>query len=154
MLRHDDGTATTLFLHGGSPQEGSARRWSRRFQNPATRTHPILIVLSLKAGGVGPQPHGRQRTSFHFDRWWNPAVENQATDRAYRIGQTRTVHVHKFVVSGHARGTHRRDDRARRPSWPENIIGSGERWLTELDTDQLRQILSLRNESIGVDTEE
>jgi SNF2 family DNA or RNA helicase len=70
---------------------------------------------------------------FHFDRWWNPAVENQATDRAYRIGQTRTVHVHKFVVRGTLE--ERIDEMIEaKTELAENIIGAGERWLTELDT--------------------
>jgi SNF2 family DNA or RNA helicase len=111
-------------------------------------SHPILI-LSLKAGGVGLNLTAASHV-IHYDRWWNPAVEDQATDRAYRIGQTKTVQVHKFVVSGTLE--ERIDEMIeRKTELARNIIGAGERWLTELDTDQLRQILSLRNESIGVE---
>ncbi|MCA9310118.1 MAG: SWF/SNF helicase family protein, partial [Phycisphaerales bacterium] len=103
--------------------------------------------LSLKAGGVGLNLTAASHV-FHFDRWWNPAVENQATDRAFRIGQTRAVHVHKFIVSGTL------EDRIdqmieSKIALAEDVIGSGEDWLTELDTAQLREILSLRPEALA-----
>ena len=84
---------------------------------------------------------------IHFDRWWNPAVENQATDRAFRIGQTRTVNVHKMITSGTLEERidqmiEQKTDLARR------IIGTGESWLTELDSDRLRDVLSLRETSL------
>ena len=60
---------------------------------------PPIFILSIKAGGTGLNLT-RANHVFHFDRWWNPAVENQATDRAFRIGQKRNVQVHKFVCSG------------------------------------------------------
>ncbi len=143
MLRHETGRET-LFLHGGSPQK-AREKMVDRFQNPGEDT-PILIV-SLKAGGVGLNLTAATHV-FHFDRWWNPAVENQATDRAYRIGQTRTVHVHKFVVRGTLE--ERIDEMIEaKTELAENIIGSGERWLTELDTTQLREILTLRADAIG-----
>ena len=86
----------------------------------------------------------------HFDRWWNPAVENQATDRAHRIGQTRTVQVHKFVVRGTLE--ERIDEMIEsKLELAENIIGAGESWLTEMDTDDLKNILQLRAEAIGDD---
>ncbi len=142
MLRHHLGR-DVLFLHGGTTQ---AQRQSiiETFQKEGTA--PILI-LSLKAGGVGLNLTAATHV-FHFDRWWNPAVENQATDRAYRIGQTRTVQVHKFVV----RGTlEERIDQMieSKTALAENIIGSGEQWLTELDTSQLREILTLRNDAVS-----
>jgi SNF2 family DNA or RNA helicase len=142
MLRHQLGR-DVLFLHGGTTQ---AQRQSiiETFQKEGTA--PILI-LSLKAGGVGLNLTAATHV-FHFDRWWNPAVENQATDRAYRIGQTRTVQVHKFVV----RGTlEERIDQMieSKTALAENIIGSGEQWLTELDTSQLREILTLRNDAVS-----
>jgi len=133
-----------LFLHGGTPQK-MREQLVANFQK-SDGTHPILLV-SLKAGGVGLNLTAANHV-FHFDRWWNPAVENQATDRAYRIGQTRTVQVHKFVV----RGTlEERIDQMieAKTELAENIIGSGERWLTELDTEQLRDILTLRNDAIS-----
>jgi len=145
MLRHRFDT-DVLFLHGGTPQK-QRQAMVDAFQR-ADGTHPILI-LSLKAGGVGLNLTAATHV-FHYDRWWNPAVENQATDRAYRIGQTRTVVVHKYLV----RGTlEERIDQMieQKTELAENIIGSGERWLTELSTDDLRSILTLRSDAIGED---
>src|SRR5690606_21034827 len=111
----------------------------------ADGSKPVL-VLSLRAGGVGLNLTAATHV-FHFDRWWNPAVENQATDRAYRIGQTRTVQVHKFVVKGTLE--ERIDEMIeQKTELAENIIGGGERWLTELSTDQLRDVLTLRQDAI------
>ena len=112
---------------------------------------PDYIAQGLQsvAGGVGLNLTAATHV-FHFDRWWNPAVETQATDRAYRIGQTRRVQVHKFVV----RGTlEERIDQMieSKVELAENIIGSGERWLTELSTDQLRELLTLRNDAVDDD---
>ncbi len=143
MLRHQFGREV-LFLHGGTPQK-AREKMVEQFQDPVSDS-PILLV-SLKAGGVGLNLTAATHV-FHFDRWWNPAVENQATDRAYRIGQTRTVHVHKFVVRGTLE--ERIDEMIEaKTELAENIIGSGERWLTELDTGQLREILTLRADAIG-----
>ncbi len=80
----------------------------RRFQEDEHA--PPIFILSLKAGGTGLNLT-RANHVFHFDRWWNPAVEDQATDRAFRIGQKRNVQVHKFVTIGHAGGDDRRHDR-------------------------------------------
>lgn len=135
-----------LFLHGGTPQ-AQRQKLVETFQE-ATGKRPILI-LSLKAGGVGLNLTAATHV-FHFDRWWNPAVENQATDRAYRIGQTRTVQVHKYVVRGTLE--ERIDEMIEsKIELAEQIIGSGERWLTELDTDQLRDILTLRSDAIDIE---
>ncbi|MEM9065236.1 MAG: DEAD/DEAH box helicase [Planctomycetota bacterium] len=133
-----------LFLHGGVPQK-ARQRLVEQFHEEGDR-HPILL-LSLKAGGVGLNLTAASHV-FHFDRWWNPAVEDQATDRAYRIGQTKTVQVHKYVVRGTLE--ERIDDMIeRKTELARNIIGAGERWLTELDTDRLREILTLRHETVG-----
>ena len=70
---------------------------------------------------------------FHFDRWWNPAVEDQATDRAYRIGQTRNVQVHKFVSPGTLEESIDELIEGKR-ALAQNIVGAGENWLTELST--------------------
>ena len=132
-----------LFIHGGTTQP-QRQALIERFQK-ADGTAPVLL-LSLRAGGVGLNLTAATHV-FHFDRWWNPAVENQATDRAYRIGQTRKVQVHKFVV----RGTlEERIDQMieSKTELAENIIGSGEAWISELNTDQLRDILSLRNDAV------
>ncbi|CAG1009136.1 hypothetical protein PHYC_03661 [Phycisphaerales bacterium] len=142
MLRHQFGR-DVLFMHGGTTQP-QRQAIIDRFQK-ADGTAPVLI-LSLRAGGVGLNLTAATHV-FHFDRWWNPAVENQATDRAYRIGQTRTVQVHKFVV----RGTlEERIDQMieSKTELAENIIGAGEGWLSELSTDQLRDILTLRNDAV------
>lgn len=133
-----------LFLHGGTTQK-QRQDLINRFQR-ADGTTPLLI-LSLKAGGVGLNLTAATHV-FHFDRWWNPAVENQATDRAYRIGQTKRVQVHKFVV----RGTlEERIDAMieQKTELAEQIVGAGERWLTELDTSQLRDLLTLRGDAVG-----
>ncbi len=133
-----------LFLHGGTPQK-QREEIVRKFQKEGQKS-PILLV-SLRAGGVGLNLTAATHV-FHFDRWWNPAVENQATDRAYRIGQTRTVQVHKFVVRGTLE--ERIDEMIeQKMELATNIIGAGERWLTELSTDQLRDILTLRDDAVG-----
>jgi SNF2 family DNA or RNA helicase len=142
MISHRFGK-DVLFIHGGTTQP-QRQAIIERFQK-ADGSAPVL-VLSLRAGGVGLNLTAATHV-FHFDRWWNPAVENQATDRAYRIGQTRTVQVHKFVV----RGTlEERIDQMieSKTELAENIIGSGEAWISELSTDQLRDILTLRNDAV------
>jgi len=147
FLRHELGREI-LFLHGGTPQ-AQRQKLIDRFQEATGKT-PILI-LSLKAGGVGLNLTAATHV-FHFDRWWNPAVENQATDRAYRIGQTRTVQVHKFVVRGTLE--ERIDEMIEsKTELAENIIGHGERWLTELDSSQLREMLTLRTDAIADEDE-
>jgi hypothetical protein len=133
-----------LVLHGGTPQ-GQRQTIVDRFQK-ADGSAPVLI-LSLKAGGVGLNLTAASHV-FHFDRWWNPAVENQATDRAFRIGQTKTVNVHKFIVGGTL------EDRIdqmieSKIALAEDVIGSGEDWLTELSTTALRDILTLRPEAMA-----
>jgi SNF2 family DNA or RNA helicase len=128
-----------LFLHGGTPQ-AKRDQLVARFQDPEG-TAPIF-VLSLKAGGVGLNLTAANHV-FHYDRWWNPAVENQATDRAFRIGQLRTVNVHKMISAG---TLEERIDQMieQKTELATQIIGAGEQWLTELSTGQLRDILSLR----------
>jgi len=131
------------FLHGGTPQ---ARREQliERFQSGDPKC-PIF-VLSLKAGGVGLNLTAANHV-FHFDRWWNPAVENQATDRAFRIGQHRTVYVHKMISEG---TLEERIDQMieQKTELAQQIIGSGESWLTELSTGQLRDLLTLRRDTL------
>ncbi|RMH26492.1 MAG: DEAD/DEAH box helicase [Planctomycetota bacterium] len=137
-----------LFLHGGTP-EAERRRLIDRFQ--AGDGSAPFFVLSLKAGGFGLNLTAASHV-FHVDRWWNPAVESQATDRAHRIGQTRTVHVHKFVVAG---TLEERIDRMieEKSDLAERIIGSGERGLTELSTESLRDLLTLRRDALEEDAE-
>src|SRR5256712_7656771 len=105
---------------------------------------PPLFILSLKAGGVGLNLTAANHV-FHFDRWWNPAVENQATDRAFRIGQTRNVQVHKYVCAGTFEET--LDDLIeRKVALAESIVRTSESWITEMSTDDLRELFRLRRE--------
>jgi SNF2 family DNA or RNA helicase len=120
-------------------------RMVERFQQ--ARRGPSVFVLSLKAGGLGLNLT-RANHVFHYDRWWNPAVENQATDRVFRIGQKRDVWVHKFVCVG---TLEERIDALieSKQSLAESVIGTGESWLTELTTDQLRALVTLRPGAVG-----
>ncbi|MEM1239336.1 MAG: DEAD/DEAH box helicase [Cyanobacteria bacterium P01_H01_bin.26] len=132
-----------LFLYGSTSQPAREAMVDRFQQDP---NGPKLFILSLKAGGVGLNLT-RANHVFHFDRWWNPAVENQATDRAFRIGQTRNVQVHKFVCSGTLE--ERINDMIEsKKALAEQVVGAGEQWLTELDTDQLRQLLLLDRKAV------
>jgi SNF2 family DNA or RNA helicase len=101
-----------------------------------------FMVLSLKAGGVGLNLTEANHV-VHFDRWWNPAVENQATDRAFRIGQKKNVVVHKFITQGsiEEKIDAMLEEKTRLSS--EVIAASGEGWITELQNDQLMELFSL-----------
>ena len=133
-----------LFLHGGVPR-GQRERMVDRFQSEADG--PAVFVLSLKAGGTGLNLT-RASHVFHFDRWWNPAVEAQATDRAFRIGQTRRVQVHKLVCLGTLEEKIDAMIESKK-GVAEQVVGTGEGWLTELSTAELRQVLALRPEAVG-----
>jgi SNF2 family DNA or RNA helicase len=135
-----------LFLHGGTPQK-QRDRMLLRFQEEEHA--PSIFVLSLKAGGTGLNLM-RANHVFHYDRWWNPAVENQATDRAYRIGQTRDVQVHKFICAGTLEERVDALIESKR-ALAESVIGAGEDWLTELTTDDLRDLVALRGEALEAD---
>ncbi len=132
------------FLHGGTPQK-QRDEMVRVFQSPGTDKR--IFILSLRAGGLGLNLTAATHV-FHFDRWWNPAVEQQATDRAYRIGQQRRVQVHKFVSMG---TVEERIDRllSEKMQLADNIVGSGDEWLTSLSTAELTEYLKLTNEAIG-----
>jgi SNF2 family DNA or RNA helicase len=133
-----------LYLHGGVP----ARQRDclvDRFQNDPHG--PRLFLLSLKAGGTGLNLTAANHV-FHFDRWWNPAVENQATDRAFRIGQSRNVQVHKFLCVGTLE--EKIDEMIeRKQEVAGRVVGEGEAWLTELSNEQLKDLFALRREAIG-----
>jgi SNF2 family DNA or RNA helicase len=135
--------AEPLFLHGGTPAKGRDAM-VRQFQ---AEGGPSLFILSLKAGGVGLNLT-RASHVFHFDRWWNPAVEDQATDRAFRIGQTRNVQVHKFVCGGTLEEQIDAMIEGKR-ALAAQVLGAGEGWLTELSTDQLRELVTLRRDALG-----
>ena len=133
-----------LFLHGAVPRQ-QRDRMVERFQ--ADGDGPQIFILSLKAGGTGLNLT-RASHVFHFDRWWNPAVENQATDRVFRIGQTRNVQVHKFLCMGTLE--EKIDEMIeRKKEIAEGVVGTGEGWLTELSTAELKEIFALRKEAIG-----
>ncbi|XID92578.1 DEAD/DEAH box helicase [Paenibacillaceae bacterium WGS1546] len=134
---------TVEFLHGGV-NKNQRDRMIERFQNEDPGGRYRFLVLSIKAGGTGLNLTAANHV-FHYDRWWNPAVEDQATDRAYRIGQSRDVQVHKFVALGTLE--ERIDEMiVRKKQFSSQIVGSGESWITELTTDELKEMFSLRRE--------
>ncbi|HEV8269641.1 MAG TPA: DEAD/DEAH box helicase, partial [Thermoanaerobaculia bacterium] len=135
--------AEVLFLHGGVGRKARGEM-VRRFQEEDVP--PLFFVLSLKAGGSGLNLT-RASHVFHFDRWWNPAVEDQATDRAYRIGQTRNVQVHKFVC----RGTlEERIDRMieEKRALARSIVSTGESWIADLTNEELTSLVALSPEAV------
>jgi SNF2 family DNA or RNA helicase len=109
-------------------------------------TQPSVFILSLKAGGVGITLTKANHV-FHFDRWWNPSVENQATDRAFRIGQNKNVFVHKFVTLG---TLEERIDLMieEKKKIADAIIGADESWLTKLDNNSFKQLIALNRQAI------
>jgi len=145
MLRHqlqEKLGVEALFLHGRT----SRRQREEMIQRFQAGRSPIF-VLSLKAGGFGLNLTAANHV-FHFDRWWNPAVENQATDRTFRIGQKKNVFVHKFVCLG---TLEERIDQMieQKKALAESVIGTGETWLTELSDDALKELFSLRQEAVS-----
>jgi SNF2 family DNA or RNA helicase len=133
-----------LFLHGAVPTQ-QRDRMIERFQ--AEGGGPQIFLLSLKAGGTGLNLT-RANHVFHFDRWWNPAVEDQATDRAFRIGQTKDVQVHKFLCVGTLE--EKIDELIeRKKEVAEQVVGTGEGWLTELSTAELKELFALRKEAVA-----
>ena len=125
-------------LHGGTPV---AKR-SKIVEAFQGEKYVPYIVLSVKAGGTGLNLTKANHV-IHFDRWWNPAVENQATDRAYRIGQKSNVIVHKLVCRGTLE--EKIDEMIRsKQQLAENVIGSGgENWITEMSNKELLEMMRL-----------
>ena len=133
-----------LFLHGGVGKQ-QRDRMVERFQGNGAGG-PRMFLLSLKAGGTGLNLTAANHV-FHFDRWWNPAVEDQATDRAFRIGQTRQVQVHKFLCAGTVE--EKIDEMIeRKKELAGALVGSGESWLTTLSTAELRDLFVLREDAL------
>ncbi|HEY5150306.1 MAG TPA: DEAD/DEAH box helicase, partial [Mycobacterium sp.] len=137
-----------LYLHGGTPKKRRDEMVAR-FQAPEGDTDtaagaavaPAIFLLSLRAGGTGLNLTAANHV-VHLDRWWNPAVENQATDRAFRIGQHRTVEVHKLICTGTLE--ERIDGMIEtKKALADSVVGDGEGWLTELSTSQLREMFAL-----------
>jgi non-specific serine/threonine protein kinase len=128
---------TVPFLHGGVARTARDRMVAR-FQ---ADEGPPLLLVSLKAGGTGLNLTSASQV-IHYDRWWNPAVEDQATDRAWRIGQSHTVLVHKLVCEGtlEERIAQLIDDKKQLAS---SVLGTGETWLSEMSTDELRDLVRL-----------
>jgi SNF2 family DNA or RNA helicase len=132
-----------LYLHGGTAKR-KRDEMVTGFQDGAG---PALFLLSLKAGGTGLNLTAANHV-VHVDRWWNPAVEDQATDRAFRIGQRRDVQVRKFVCVGTVE--ERIDSMIEeKKALAERIVGTGEGWLTELSVADLRQVISLAPEAVS-----
>jgi hypothetical protein len=137
------------FLHGGVAA-GGRDRMVERFQSDPDAS-PVLVV-SLRAGGTGLNLTAATHV-IHYDRWWNPAVEDQATDRAHRIGQTRTVEVHKLVTAGTL------EERIaelleRKRALADLVVGAGEAWVTELDDDALADLVALSRDVEPIDLED
>jgi hypothetical protein len=130
------------FLHGGVAKK-TRDAMVAAFQEP---DGPPVFVLSLKAGGVGLNLTAANHV-IHADRWWNPAVEAQATDRAFRIGQRRDVQVRKLMCAG---TLEERIDRvlAEKQALAEAVVGAGEAWLTELSTEALREMVTLARDAV------
>jgi non-specific serine/threonine protein kinase len=132
------------FLHGAvSKAERDAM--VARFQD-GSPSSPTLFVLSLKAGGTGLTLTAANHV-IHVDRWWNPAVEDQATDRAFRIGQTRNVQVRKFVCAGTMEEKVSAMIHDKR-GLAAKIVGTGEQWLTEMSTSELRELFALERTAV------
>ena len=127
-----------LLLHGGTSIK-NRKNMVDEFQK---EDGPPFFVLSLKAGGVGLNLTAAAHV-IHFDRWWNPAVENQATDRAFRIGQKRNVLVHKFVTQGTIEEKIDEMIESKKQLAGELLEGGGEQVLTELSDDELIEMVSL-----------
>ena len=126
------------YLHGGTPI-GLRQHMVDQFQDPDSE--PSVFVLSLRAAGVG-LTLTRANHVIHFDRWWNPAVENQATDRAYRIGQTKVVMVHKMVTLGTLEERIDQLIESKR-KLAEEVVGTGESWLADMGNDAFRDLIRL-----------
>ncbi|SMF93425.1 Superfamily II DNA or RNA helicase, SNF2 family [Methylomagnum ishizawai] len=131
------------YLHGAVPA-AKRERMIAEFQNPDTG--PAVFVLSLRAGGVGITLTKANHV-FHFDRWWNPAVEDQATDRAFRIGQQKNVFVHKFITLG---TLEERIDRLieEKKEVASLIVGNDESWLSRLDNETFRELIALNRMAV------
>ena len=131
------------FLHGGVTKKGRDAMVDRFQESDG----PPLMLLSLKAGGTGLNLTAANHV-VHLDRWWNPAVENQATDRAFRIGQRRDVQVRKLVCVDTIE--ERIDDMISGKQELANLtIGTGENWITELSTEEIGRLFALGAEAVG-----
>jgi superfamily II DNA or RNA helicase len=126
----------TIFLHG----QTSASQRDAMVDDFQSGRAPVFL-LSLKAGGVGLNLTQASHV-IHFDRWWNPAVEDQATDRAYRIGQDKPVQVHKLIAEGTVEDRIDSLLKSKR-ALADAVVGGGETWLSELSNDELADLVKL-----------
>jgi len=134
-----------LFLHGGVSKK-KRDEMVETFQKSSSNS-PSIFILSLKAGGTGLNLTSANHV-VHYDRWWNPAVENQATDRAFRIGQHKNVEVHKFITTGTLE--ERIDEMIeKKTAVAGQVLGTGEQWLTELSNNDLRNLIMLSQDATG-----
>lgn len=134
-----------VYLLHGSISRSARDNMISEFQD--TNTPPSIFTLSLKAGGVGITLTKASQV-IHFDRWWNPAVENQATDRAFRIGQQKKVLVHKFITQG---TLEEKIDQmiADKSSLSESILSDDSSWLKGLNTQAFMDLVKLREEALS-----
>lgn len=142
----------TRYAYATYQIDGSTPRTKRealvsQFQDP--ESPPAIFILSLKAGGVG-LTLTKANHVFHFDRWWNPAVENQATDRAYRIGQEKTVFAYKFITLG---TIEERIDQMleNKQKFSDSVVGSDESWLSNLDAQSFMELIKLSQAALAGD---
>ena len=145
LQRHLEGVLGEAipFLHGGTPT-AQREEMVRSFQED--RHAPTALLISLRAGGTGLNLT-RANHVIHYDRWWNPAVEDQATDRAFRIGQRADVQVHKLICQGTLE--ERIDGMLEeKRALAESVVGNTERWVTELDDDALRHLVALGDDAV------
>ncbi|MFB6277604.1 MAG: DEAD/DEAH box helicase [Halothece sp.] len=131
------------FLYGATRKK-QREEMVDRFQNDPDA--PPIFILSIKAGGTGLNLT-RANHVFHVDRWWNPAVENQATDRTFRIGQKQNVQVHKFICTGTLEERINEMIESKK-QLAEQTVDAGEDWLTQLDTEQLRNLVLLDRKAV------
>ena len=136
-----------LVLHGGT-QVGKRKEVVRRFQDDETIP---FMVLSLKAGGTGLNLTAASHV-VHYDRWWNPAVEDQATDRAFRIGQTRNVLVHKFMCRGTLEEKIDQLIDSKRQLSQDLLEGGAELLLTEMKDEELLSLVALDLKTATLET--
>jgi SNF2 family DNA or RNA helicase len=138
----------TLFLHGGTNRK-KREELINTFQEDSKES--MIFILSLKAGGVGLNLTKASHV-FHFDRWWNPAVENQATDRAFRIGQLKNVHVHKFICMGTLE--EKIDEMLeRKQALAESIVSTNENWISEMSNKELRELFKLEHDDVDYNSQ-
>jgi len=130
-----------LFFHGGVARN-QREEMVQSFQDP---DGPSLMIISLKAGGTGLNLTAANHV-IHYDLWWNPAVENQATDRSYRIGQTKNVMVHRFITLKTFE-EQIEEMLKKKQGLADQIIQTGERWITELSDEELKKLFSFNPES-------